>query len=117
MLLGDCTNIFVDVGADRGDSMLAWMNVSEVGQPSAHSMDLSARFSRVAPPNVRRSFCIEAFEANPHFNTALASVAAQLRLSTPASYINVHNATAFALESGMATLGVDALRHDGSSLI
>lgn len=96
--------------------MLSWMNISERGAPSAHTIGLAEQFARVAAPDVRRKFCVEAFEANPYFNSALARVAAQI-VSETGTYVNVHNATAFALRDGLMPLGLDAVRHDGSSLV
>lgn len=103
-----CSKIFIDVGANRGDTLEAWVSANKTGDASRFSRKLFA----VAE---RRRHCLLAFEANPHFDAALARVATSLRPLVPA--IVVFNGTAFATRGGDVTLGLDDGRRDGSSLL
>ena len=119
MASSPCAGIFIDVGANVGDSLQMWYG-------SEGCEDLKARYIErgEAWPGIRRSgcrwefppwlplsrrqtYCAHAFESNPSHSAALARTARQIMLAHPGVRIHVWNGTVLSTHDGDAPFRVD----------
>ena len=115
-----CAGLYVDVGANNGDSLQRWFQLGSCSEP------LSAAASQAAPcmwqlPTslplaVRQTYCAHVFEPNPRHWSALQAGAEQFRAQGRS--VHVHKA-AFGAHSGSALFGLDTTmaNSEGSSLL
>ena len=142
-----CDNLFIDVGANVGDSLVRWYNEPNCyeacpakGQSQCIPTDVTtgqikwpgnctfcqmqAKYKQCAwefpwwlASSHRRTFCAQAFEPNPLLSRKLHHQATALRRQGVAPHISVHNGTAMSVTDGTATFGIDSEFTTGSSLI
>ena len=67
-----CRLLFVDIGANVGQSLHQWYHSSDTG----HGMK---EYAKVASWKTRRTYCADVFEGNPAFNGVLRREAAYHR--------------------------------------
>ena len=83
-----CARLFVDVGANTGQSLQQWYHNSDVG----HGM---GEYGRIETWRRRRLYCADVFEASPHFTRRLTRAVESHRLR--GRNIRLYAATPFAL--------------------
>lgn len=114
-----CAGIFVDAGANKGDTLLSWYNDASCAIAPKKLLPKSAtcdwRWPWWLPLDVRRQWCAEAFEANPQYNSRLLRMKERLE-DRFGIQINVHFKTAFSTKNGNAVFGLDTVHGTGSSL-
>jgi len=108
----ECTHIFVDVGANIGDSLAAWFNLARCVPGERGCRDI---FPSHLSLTERKKFCAVAFEMNPILAQRLIETVAKLR-QEGANILEVHHA-AFSTSSGNGYALIDDARKAlGSSL-
>ena len=103
-----CTNLFIDVGANNGNSLRFWFNPTDSG----HGM---AEYARIERAEERKSYCADVFEANPHFNEQLSRLVRKYR--SQGRSVRLFNGTAFSVGGGPVAFGVDPANTISSSLV
>ena len=125
-----CRAIFVDVGANAGDSLQLFFEAEGCVDLKARMGDAwpgirKARCRWELPPwlplSTRRTAynCAHAFEPNPRMVERLVKTSRALEASIPGLRISIHNGTAFGTQDGTAPFYIDgASKHSvGSSLV
>jgi len=121
-----CAGVFLDAGANRGDTLFSWYRVpacvdgprlKNTLPPPKPGDPCDWKWPWWLPLETRRTWCAESYEANANFTRPLRQAAAVLRAELPAvASIAVHTSTAVGVRDGVALLGVDAVHGVGSSL-
>lgn len=111
-----CQGVFVDVGANGGDTVLNWFRVNSCSEPGSTWPCLPSLPAWLTLEK-RRSYCAEVFEANPRHWARLNSTATTLQQNV-GRQVRFHP-RAFAIEDGQVQFGLDNATRDGqgSSLI
>ena len=118
----DCQGTFIDVGANRGDSLHKWYSQKScaIGPHQVRGKNESCawEFPWWLPLPVRQTYCAQVYEPNPVFASSIAHVAAKFRLRLGVR-IDVYNTTALGEADGEALFGIDQNNSNaaGSSLM
>jgi len=112
-----CNGLFIDVGANEGDTLRRWFEFKSCSEPHPGDTDCMWTMPAYLPLSVRQTFCAASFEANPRHGPRLSKVAARV-IRRHRTNVSVHVGTAFALHNGTVMFGVDnsTARSLGSSL-
>jgi len=114
-----CNGLFIDVGANVGDSLASFYNHRSCSIGPQNVMPQHSKCAWYWPwwmqLEERKTHCVHAFEPNALLIAQLTTEATKLR-RVVGPRIRVYPATAWSLEDGNATFGVDVQHGVGSSL-
>jgi FkbM family methyltransferase len=107
-------NVFIDLGANKGDSVLNFLGLQDVAQGGK----LSKLFKKDSIAS--KDWIIYAFEANPYFNDILNSLSKEIEQKYPHVSFKLYKETAAWTKNGFIDFYVDTVNNNtdfwGSSL-
>ena len=104
-----CSKLFVDVGANTGQSLSWWYQATDRGRGATE-------YAQIEPWRERRLYCADVFEASPSFTMTLRQEVENHR--SRGRNIRLYEATPFSLEGGNVTFeSLGFMNNAGGSIV
>ena len=104
-----CSKLFVDVGANTGQSLSWWYQATDSGRGATE-------YAQIEPWRERRLYCADVFEASPSFTMTLRQEVENHR--SRGRNIRLYEATPFSLEGGNVTFeSLGFMNNAGGSIV